>query len=378
MVSLQMANIKLVSVAALSHQSSTDSASGPAGSCEDDLPEPDLAAADQTHAQVDDLSAGGVSNTLDPLSASQSSSSADGGDAANNEEDVLPEVQLAAAQSVAAAGVDPLSPKNAVDALETMPGMLDAYNAWQKKRERVGPAVPGSSGFQLVVAVPQAAVQQPQPAAVHPVLADVDPQPAGTGPQPAAIDPQPAFEADHTSAETKEGPQWNVLAEPWIPGQADAEVQEQQPQQQQAGSLGMDSVSEAAATKQQLQQQLGHLNGKAAPFVPCLAHAKQLRQEEGGMKEGAGLFGKQGAGLLQQQQQADSPKIAAVKVNVLSFLCNIFLAADCGDRYTGFYINSYCTFVLCVYNCFAIQISIYMYVLYMKELNAVCVQQRLT
>ena len=303
-------------VAPLSHQSSTDSASGPAGSGKDDLPEPDLAAADQTHAQVHDLSAGGVSIAAGGLSASQSSSSADGGDAANNEEDVLPEVQPAAAQSDAAAGVDPLSPENAVDAVETMPGMLDAYNAWQKKRERVGPAVPGFSGFQLVVAVPQAAVQQPQPAAVHPVLADVDPQ-------PAAIDRQPAFEAEHTSAETKQGPQWNVLAEPWIPGQADAEVQEQQPQQQQAGSLGMDSVSEAAATKQQLQQQLGHLNGKAAPFVPCLAHAKQLRQEEGGMKEGAGLFGKQGAGLL-QQQQASSPKIAAVKVNVLSVLCNNF------------------------------------------------------
>ena len=65
-----MADIKLVSVAALSHQSSTDSAFGPAGSCEDDLPEPDLAAADQTHAQVDDLSAGGVSNALGPLSVS--------------------------------------------------------------------------------------------------------------------------------------------------------------------------------------------------------------------------------------------------------------------------------------------------------------------
>ena len=116
-----------------------------------------------------------------------------------------------------------------------MPGMLDAYNAWQKKKECVGPAVPGFSGFQLVVAVPQAAVQEPQPAAM----------------------------------------------------------------------------------------QLGHLNGKAAPFVPNSAHAKQLRQEEGGMKEGAGLFGKQGPGLL-QQQQASSPKIAAVKVNVLSFLCNFF------------------------------------------------------
>ena len=223
-------------VAPLSHQSSTDSASGPAGSGEDDLPEPDLAAADQTHAQVDDVSAGGVSNAAGALSASQSSSSAaDGGDATCNEEDVLPEVQPAAAQSDAAAGVDPLSPENAVDAVETMPGMLDAYNAWQKKRERVGPAVPGFSGFQLVVAVPQAAVQQAQPAAM----------------------------------------------------------------------------------------QLGHLNGKAAPFVPNSAHAKQLRQEEGGMKEGAGLFGKQGAGLL-QQQQASSPKIAAVKVNVLSVLCNNF------------------------------------------------------
>ena len=222
-------------VAPLSHQSSTDSASGPAGSGKDDLPEPDLAAADQTHAQVHDLSAGGVSIAAGGLSASQSSSSADGGDAANNEEDVLPEVQPAAAQSDAAAGVDPLSPENAVDAVETMPGMLDAYNAWQEKRERVSPAIPGFSGFQLVVAVPQAAVQQAQPAAM----------------------------------------------------------------------------------------QSGHLNGKAAPFVPCLAHAKQLRQEEGGMKEGAGLFGKQGAGLL-QQQQASSPKIAAVKVNVLSVLCNNF------------------------------------------------------
>jgi len=82
-------------------------------------------------------------------------------------------------------------------------------------------------------------------------------------------------------------------------------------------------MSEAAATKQQLQQQLSDLNGKAAPFVPNLAHAKQLRQEEGGTKEGAGPFGKQGAGLL-QQQQANSPKIAAVKVDALSMLCNMF------------------------------------------------------
>ncbi len=288
-------------VAPLSHQSSTDSGSGPAGSCEDDLPEPDQAAADQTHAQADDLSAGGVSNAADPLSASQSSS-ADGGDAANSEEDVL----LPAAQSVVAAGVDPLSPENAVDATEACPGLLDSFAAWKSRRGKVGPAVPGFSGFQPV---------DPQ-AAVHHLW------PAGTGPEPAAANPQPT----RAIAETKDGPQWDSQAAPWVPGQADAEVQ-QQPQQQQAGSLGADSgllpgtsMSEAAATKQQLQQQLGDLNGNPAPFVPNLAHAKQLRQEKGGMKEGAGPFGRQGAGLL-QQQQANSPKIAAVKVNVLSMIC---------------------------------------------------------
>ncbi len=308
-------------VAPLSHQSSTDSAAGPAGSGEDDLPDPDLTVADQTHVEAHDLSAGRVSNAADALSASQSSSSDDGGDAANSKEDVLPP----AAQSVAAAGVDPLSPENAVDATETFSSTLDAFTVW--KSRRVAPAVPGFTGFQPVD--PQPALHHPQPAAVHPEPADVDPQPAGTGPQPAAVGPQPTFEVEHAVAETKEGPQWDVQAAPWVPGQADAEVQ-QQPQQQQAGSLGTDSgllpetsMSEAAATKQQLQQQLGGLNGNAVPFVPNLKYAKRLQQEKGGMKEGAGPFGKQGAGLL-QQQQADSPKIAAVKVNVLPVLCNNF------------------------------------------------------
>ncbi|DBB15351.1 TPA: hypothetical protein ACH3X3_003596 [Trebouxia sp. C0006] len=71
-------------------------------------------------------------------------------------------------------------------------------------------------------------------------------------------------------------------------------------------------MSKAAATKQQLQQQLGGMNGNAVPFFPKLAAAKQLQQEDSGKKEGAGLFGRQGAGLL-QQQQANSPKIPAVK-----------------------------------------------------------------
>ncbi len=299
-------------VAPLSHQSSSDSAAGPAGSGEDDLPDPDLTAADQTHAQAHDLSAGGVSNAAGALSASQSSSSADGGDAANSEEDVLPEVQPAAAQSVAAIGIDPLSPENAVDATEALSGTLDGFAAWKSRRGKVGPAVPGFSGFQPVD--PQAAVHHPRP--------------AGTGPQPAAANPQPTFEVDRAIAETKEGPQWDSQAAPWVPEQADAEVQ-QQPQQQQAGSLGTDSgllpgisMSEAAATKQ-LQQQLGDLNGNAVPFVPNLKDAKRLQQEKGGMKEGAGSFGRQGAGLL-QQQQANSPKIAAVKVNVLSMICNMF------------------------------------------------------
>ncbi len=112
-----------------------------------------------------------------------------------------------------------------------------------------------------------------------------------------------------------------MQAAPWVPGQANEENEEvlQQPQQQHAGSLRTDSslllgtsMSKAAATKQQLQQQLGGMNGNAVPFFPKLAAAK-----------GAGLFGRQGAGLL-QQQQANSPKIPAVKVNVLSVLCNIF------------------------------------------------------
>ena len=314
-------------VAPLSRQSSTGSASGPAGSSEDDLADPDQAAVDQNHAEAHDLSAGGVSNAADALSARQSSSSADGGDAADSEEDVLPEVQPAAEQSVAAAGTDPLSPQNAVDLTEVMPGMLGGYQAWQSGR--VWPAAPGYSGFGLVVAVPQAVVQYPQPAAVHPEPADVNPQPAATGPQPAAADPQPIFEVEHATAEIKEGPQWNVQAAPWVPGQAKQEVL-QQPQQQHAGSLRTDSslllgtsMSEAAATKQQLQQQLGGMNGNAVPFFPKLAAAKQLQQEDSGKKEGAGLFGRQGAGLL-QQQQANSPKIPAVKVNVLSVLCNIF------------------------------------------------------
>ncbi|KAL0046287.1 hypothetical protein WJX82_008209 [Trebouxia sp. C0006] len=54
------------------------------------------------------------------------------------------------------------------------------------------------------------------------------------------------------------------------------------------------------------------MNGNAVPFFPKLAAAKQLQQEDSGKKEGAGLFGRQGAGLL-QQQQANSPKIPAVK-----------------------------------------------------------------
>ena len=186
------------------------------------------------------------------------------------------------------------------------------------------------------MAIPQVAAQHPGPAAVHPEPADVDPQPADVdpqpaaiGPQPATVGPQPAVEVGRAREATKEGPQGNVQAAPWVPGQAHEEVQ-QQPQQQQAGSGRTDSgvlpgasVSEEAATKQQLQQQLCHLNGQAAPFVPNLKAAKRLQQEEGGMKAGVGLFGKQGAGLL-QQQQADSPKIAAVKVNVLSMICNMF------------------------------------------------------
>ncbi len=330
-------------VAPLNHQSFMDSASVPAGSGEDDL---NQAAADQNHAQEHDLSAGGVSNAAGALSAGQSSSSADGGDAANNEEDVLPEPQPAAEQSAAAAGADLLSPENAVDAVVVMPGTVDAFHAWKKETGRVWPAVPGCSGFNRAMAIPQVAAQYPEPAAVHPEPADVDPQPAaigpqpiaadpqpgGTGPEPAAANPQPTFEVEHAVSEAKEGPQWNVQAAPWVPGQADSKMQQQQQQQkqQESGSLGTasgllpgTSVSEAAATKQQLQQQLGHLNGQAVPFVSKLAHAKRLQQEEGGMKGGAGLFGKQRAGLL-QQQQADSPKISAVKVNVLSVLCNVF------------------------------------------------------
>jgi len=159
----------------------------------------------------------------------------------------------------------------------------------------------------------------------------VDPQPAAVGPQPTAANPQPTFEVEPAREETQEGPQWNVQAAPWVPGQADSKMQQQQQKQQESGSLGTasgllpgTSVSEAAATKQQQQQQLRHLNGQAVPFAPKLAAAKRLQQEEGGMKGGAGLFGKQGAVLL-QQQQADSPKIPAVKVNVLSVLCNVFL-----------------------------------------------------
>jgi len=346
-------------VAPLSRQSSTGSASGPAGSSEDDLADPDQAAADQTHAEAHDLSAGGVSNAADALSASHSSSSADGEDAADSEEDVPPEVQPAAEQSVAALRVDPLSPQNAVDLTEVMPGMLGGYRGWQSGR--VWPAVPGYSGFGLVVAVPQAVVQYPQPAAVHPEPADVNPQPAATGPQPAAADPQPIFEVEHAAAETKEWPQWNVQAAPWLPGRANEEVQ-QQPQQQQAGSvrtafglLPEPSTSEAAATKQQLQQQLGDLNGNAVPFVPNLAAAKQLQQEDSGKKEGAGLFGKQGAGLL-QQQQADSPKIPAVKVNVLSVLCNFVWPLTVMYICTGYFANSCYTIVLCVYSVYYIHV----------------------
>jgi len=343
-------------VAPLNHQSFMDSASVPAGSGEDDL---NQAAADQNHAQEHDLSAGGVSNAADALSASHSSSSADGEDAADSEEDVPPEVQPAAEQSVAALRVDPLSPQNAVDLTEVMPGMLGGYRGWQSGR--VWPAVPGYSGFGLVVAVPQAVVQYPQPAAVHPEPADVNPQPAATGPQPAAADPQPIFEVEHAAAETKEWPQWNVQAAPWLPGRANEEVQ-QQPQQQQAGSvrtafglLPEPSTSEAAATKQQLQQQLGDLNGNAVPFVPNLAAAKQLQQEDSGKKEGAGLFGKQGAGLL-QQQQADSPKIPAVKVNVLSVLCNFVWPLTVMYICTGYFANSCYTIVLCVYSVYYIHV----------------------
>ena len=320
-------------VAPLSCQSSMDSASVPAGNAEDDL---DQAAADQIHAQAHDLSAGGVSNAADALSASQTSSSADGGNEANSEEDVPPEVQPAAEQSAAAAGADLLSPENAVDAVVVMPGTVDAFHAWKKKTGRVWPALPGCSGFGFLMAIPQVAAQHPGPAAVHPEPADVDPQPADVdpqpaaiGPQPATVGPQPAVEVGRAREATKEGLQGNVQAATWVPGQAHEEVQ-QQPQQQQAGSGRTDSgvlpgasVSEEAATKQQLQQQLCHLNGQAAPFVPNLKAAKRLQQEEGGMKAGVGLFGKQGAGLL-QQQQADSPKIAAVKVNVLSMICNMF------------------------------------------------------
>ncbi|KAL0022586.1 hypothetical protein WJX77_006734 [Trebouxia sp. C0004] len=142
--------------------------------------------------------------------------------------------------------------------------VLDGFAAW--KRKRVAPAV---IGF--------------QPAAVDPQPAGAGPQPAGIGPQLAAADPQPAFEVDHAIAETKEGPQWDSQATPWVPEQANTEVQQQQQQQ---------------------------------------ADAKQ--QEEGGMKEGAGPFGKQGAGLL-QQQQPNSPKIAAVKGG-------LDLLPDAGER----------------------------------------------
>ncbi len=191
-----------------------------------------------------------------------------------------------------------------------------------------GPAPAASAG-----AIPDQAIQvrlaedtarassssfDPQPAAVHPQSADA-------GPQPATVDALPVFEVEHVIVEAKEGPQWNVQAAPWLPGQADAEVQ-----QQQAGSARKDSsllpstsMSEAAATKQQLQRQLGNLNGQAAPFVPNVKAAKRLQQEAAGMKEAAGLFEKQRAGLL-QQQQADSPKISAVKVNLLSALCDMY------------------------------------------------------
>ncbi len=301
-------------VAPLSHRSSTDSAAGPAGGGEGDLPEPDLAGDDQTHAQADDMSAVSLRNAVDPLSASQSFSSADGGDAANSGEDALPELQPAADQSVVASGVEPLSPEGAWDPTEAFSVVVDAFAV--RSGRRVAPAITGS---QPAAADPQAAVHHPHPVSMHPKPTDVDPQ-------PAAADPQPACEVHHALADTKEGRQWDIQAAPWVPEQAIPEVQ----QQQQAGSLGMEfgllpepSMSEAAATKQQLQQQLSDLNGKAAPFVPNLAHAKQLRQEEGGTKEGAGPFGKQGAGLL-QQQQANSPKIAAVKVDALSMLCNMF------------------------------------------------------
>lgn len=272
------------------------------------------------HVQADDLSAGDVRVAADPLPARQISSSADGGDAADKGENALPP----AAQSVAAAGVDPLSPENAWDPTEVFSGTLDAFAAW--KCRRAAPAVPGFTGFQPVIVDAQAAAPDPQPAAAYPHPADVDPHPGDVGPQPAAADPHSVFEADHAIA--KEGSQWDSQAAPWVPDHDIAEVQQQR---QQAGSLGADpsllprtSVSEAAATKQQLQQQLGDLNGNAVPFVqPNLADAKQLHQEKGGMKEGAGPFGRLGAGLL-QQQEANSPKIAAVKVNVLSMLCHMF------------------------------------------------------
>ena len=57
--------------------------------------------------------------------------------------------------------------------------------------------------------------------------------------------------------------------------------------------------------------------------MQCLSFPSWQLQSSCSRKEGAGLFGKQGAGLL-QQQQANSPKIPAVKVNVLSVLCNTF------------------------------------------------------
>ena len=139
-----------------------------------------------------------------------------------------------------------------------------------------------------------------------------------------------------------------MRAAPWVPGQANEENEEvlQQPQQQHAGSLRTDSslllgtsMSKAAATKQQLQQQLGGMNGNAVPFFPKLAAAKQL-QQEGGCRAVWEAGGRALAAAAGKQPQ-DSSCQGECAISIVQY----FLAADCGDTYTVFFTNSYCTVV---------------------------------
>ena len=129
---------------------------------------------------------------------------------------------------------------------------------------------------------------------------------------------------------------FNVEAAPWEPKQA-----VNGSQQKQVGSLRSKPALFVSETTdvQQMQPPAGSLTGNAAPAVSIIAVAHQLQQKQTSTKPSAAIAVPKIVGSLQEQQaesivkgrakvssaglvqqQTDSPKIAAVKVDMLSLV----------------------------------------------------------